>query len=195
MRDQEWIAASKAKAWDLTQAAMPWLFVAFTVGALDCAEHSARASDVAPESRVTADAASTTSLPPAYDQAGLWTVATISPSGAWGIGIDASKTNALLKAIVNCKAMSKQKLGCGAWTTRVQKGWSSGARCGDGYILAAAKSEFELEERILARARELRTNYYPNLPRCTRVFVVDPFGRITTEAFSATVTLSAFPDP
>src|SRR5690348_13464206 len=40
----------------------------------------------------------------AHENVVPWTVITVAPDGAWGVGIEAASTAALNKAIANCKA-------------------------------------------------------------------------------------------
>jgi hypothetical protein len=107
-----------------------------------------------------------------------WTVLTMAPDGAWGVGTDLFVNHAIAEAIRTCRGMSGKQLGCGAVLTSVQAGWSLGIRCGDENILAADR-ELENAERI-ARERELelRYTYERQMGPCRRVVTVNPTGRV-----------------
>jgi hypothetical protein len=108
-----------------------------------------------------------------------WTVLTMSPDGAWGVATDMGVLEAITSAMYNCRAMSKSEIGCGSQFITIRGGWSLGVRCGDKNIVVA---ELDLERAEFSanwREHELRTLYYPNLPRCTRVVTVDPKGEVT----------------
>jgi hypothetical protein len=56
------------------------------------------------------------------DQDG-WTVVTMANDGAWGSATESSSSQALAKAIGNCKAMSGREIGCGAQSRAFKGGW------------------------------------------------------------------------
>ena len=60
----------------------------------------------------------------------FWTVLTMAPDGSWGTATDILTSRAIARAIGNCKAMSQEKIGCGAYFTTIRAGWSLGITCG-----------------------------------------------------------------
>jgi len=107
------------------------------------------------------------------------TALTVAPDGAWGAATDAYLNRAVADAIANCKAMSSAKLGCGAYLATVRAGWSLGLRCGDTHVIVVAEPDLADAERMAQRREDdLRINYAPGMPPCTRVVTVDPSGRI-----------------
>lgn len=106
------------------------------------------------------------------------TVLTMAPDGSWGVATDISINNAIARAIANCKAMSQQDLGCGAYYAAIRAGWSLGIRCGRENIVVTATDLVEAEQEAANRERELRQVYVPDLPACMRVVTVDPSGAI-----------------
>jgi hypothetical protein len=107
-----------------------------------------------------------------------FTVLTMAPDGAWGTATDPRINRAIYLAISNCKAMSKAKLGCGAYQTTVRGGWSLGIRCGRENIITADRDLAEAENRARRREAELRELYVPNMPPCVRIVTIDPNGNI-----------------
>jgi hypothetical protein len=96
---------------------------------------------------------------------------------AWGSATEADINRAIVRAIANCKAMSGTALGCGAFFTTIQAGWSLGIRCGRETIVVADKDLAEAERRALRREVALRTAYQRDMPDCARIVTVDPNGR------------------
>lgn len=99
---------------------------------------------------------------------------------AWGVATDPAINRAIARAIANCKAMSGEVLGCGAYFTSIRAGWSLGIRCGRETIIVADKDLTEAERRASRREVELRTHYAPGMPACVRVVTIDPTGRLVT---------------
>jgi hypothetical protein len=109
---------------------------------------------------------------------GSVTVLTMAPGGAWGAATDISTNRAIARAIANCKAMSQETIGCGAYYTTIRAGWSLGIRCGRETIVVAANDLLEAEQAAANRERQLRQVYVPNMPACVRIVTVDPRGAI-----------------
>ena len=109
-----------------------------------------------------------------------WTVLTMAPDGSWGAATETWVNQAIARAIDSCKAMSRAAIGCGAYLTTVQAGWSLGLTCGREVIVVADKTLAEAEQAARGRMLELRHRYVKDLPPCVRVVTVDPYGRITT---------------
>ena len=99
---------------------------------------------------------------------------------AWGSATEPFISQAIARALANCKAMSGAELGCGAHFTSIQAGWSLGIRCGGEAIVVAEKDLAEAERRAARREAELRTHYRPEMPACVRVVTIDPSGRFVT---------------
>jgi hypothetical protein len=97
---------------------------------------------------------------------------------AWGSAIGPHINLAIARAIADCKAMSSEEFGCGAYLTSIRGGWSIGIRCGRENIIVADRDLVEAERRALRRESELRTEYARDMPECVRVVTVDPSGRI-----------------
>ena len=117
--------------------------------------------------------------PPAIEEwARDFTVLTMAADGAWGTATDPRVNRAIYLAISNCKAMSKLKLGCGAYQTTVRGGWSLGIRCGSENIIKADRVLAEAERQARKREADLREFYAPNMPPCVRVVTIDPNGDI-----------------
>jgi hypothetical protein len=106
------------------------------------------------------------------------TALTMAPDGSWGTATDISTNRVIARAIANCKAMSQESLGCGAYYTTIRAGWSLGIRCGRENIVVAANDLVEAEQAAANRERELRQLYVPDMPACVRVVTVDPRGAI-----------------
>ena len=106
------------------------------------------------------------------------TVLTMAPDGAWGVATEPALSRAIAGAIRNCRAKSGANLGCGAHFSTVRAGWSLGIRCGRENIIVAENALADAERSASRREVDLRTNYVPDMPPCTRVVTVDPSGRI-----------------
>jgi hypothetical protein len=102
----------------------------------------------------------------------------MAPDGSWGTATDPAINRAISLAIERCKALSGAKLGCGAYQSTVQGGWSLGIRCGRENIIVADRDLARAERRAIQREGELRRLYVPNMPPCARVVTVDPNGVI-----------------
>ena len=131
-------------------------------------------------SPLLAQSASQQHLPYGAPDDESWSVLTMAPDGSWGAATETWVNQAIARAINNCKAMSRAALGCGAYLTSVQAGWSLGLTCGREIIVVADKILPEAEQAAHGRMLELRHHYVPDLPSCVRVVTVDPYGRITT---------------
>ena len=107
-----------------------------------------------------------------------FTVLTMAPNGSWGAATDISVNSAIARAIANCKTMSRESIGCGAYYTTIRGGWSLGIRCGRENIVVAAADLVEAEQAAANRERELRQVYVLDLPACARVVTVDPHGAV-----------------
>lgn len=106
------------------------------------------------------------------------TVLTMAPDGAWGVATEPTLNRAIAGAIRNCRAKSGANLGCGAHFSTVRAGWSLGIRCGGENIIVAERILADAERSASRREVDLRTNYVPDMPPCTRVVTVDPSGRV-----------------
>jgi hypothetical protein len=126
---------------------------------------------------VTSLAASLVTTPTAANDD--WTVLTMAPDGSWGAATSSSINRAVAAAIANCKMEYQRKLGCGAFYTSIQAGWSLGIRCGRENIVVTGKTLAEAEQAAVRREAELRLLYVPDMPSCRRVVSVDPKGAIT----------------
>lgn len=107
-----------------------------------------------------------------------WTVLTMAPDGAWGVGSDMGVVEAITRAVGNCRTMTAAEIGCGSQFIMFRDAWSLGLRCGDRNILIAEHSLNDAELRAGWREHELRTLYAPDMPPCAVVVAVDPTGRI-----------------
>jgi hypothetical protein len=107
-----------------------------------------------------------------------WTVLTMAPDGSWGAATSFSIHRAIAFAIANCKIEHQRELGCGAFFTSIQAGWSLGIRCGRETIVVAEKTLAGAEQAAARREAELRQLYSHGLPPCRRVVTVDPNGAI-----------------
>jgi hypothetical protein len=108
-----------------------------------------------------------------------WTVITMAPDGATGVATAATAGQAIARAIRNCKAISGERIGCGAQSRAIRAGWIVAFRCGTRNIIAAEPSLGDAERRAAEREAELRRLYVPDLPHCRRVLTVDPQGGIS----------------
>ena len=102
----------------------------------------------------------------------------MEPDGAWGVATGPLVNQAIAGAISNCKRMSGVEIGCGAYFSVIQAGWSLGIRCGRENIIVAEKNLTDAELRAARREIDLRAHYAPDLPACVRVVTVDPSGGI-----------------
>src|SRR5262245_50512840 len=109
-----------------------------------------------------------------------WTVLTMTPDGSWGAATSFTINRAIAAAIANCRIEHQREIGCGAYFTSIQAGWSLGIRCGREIIVVAAKTLTDAERAAMRREAELRQLYAPNMPPCRRVVTVDPNGAITS---------------
>ena len=109
---------------------------------------------------------------------GLWTVVTMSPEGAWGAATETMSNRAIANAIADCRFRSGAMIGCGAYMTFVQRGWSLGLRCGNENIVVAARDLADAELAASRRETELRDLYVRDMPQCRRVVTVDPRGAV-----------------
>lgn len=107
-----------------------------------------------------------------------WTVVTMAPDGSVGVVTAATAGQAIAQAIHNCRAMSREGIGCGAQSKAVRAGWILAMRCGTTNIIAAGALLSDAERVAADREAELRRLYAPNLPPCRRVLTVDPEGGI-----------------
>ena len=117
-----------------------------------------------------------------------WTVVTMAFDGAWGSATEPSVSQALAKAIGNCKAMSGREIGCGAESRVIQGGWILATRCGDTNILVAERQLADAERAARERETDLREHYARDLPPCRRVLTVNPRGGVmvaTSQALDA----------
>jgi len=106
------------------------------------------------------------------------TALVMAPDGSWGAATGDSIGVATAAAMAHCKRMYRKAVGCGAYSTAIQGGWSLGIRCGDEIILAAERTLIEAEQAAIDRELELRRFYRPDLPPCVRLVSIDPFGTI-----------------
>jgi hypothetical protein len=111
-----------------------------------------------------------------------WTVLTMALDGAWGVATDISVNQAIARAIRECRTKSHTEIGCGAYYTTVQAGWSLGIRCGREIIVAADRDLAEAERAALGREMDLRQHYTPGMPPCIRLLTVDPGGAIMAQS-------------
>lgn len=107
-----------------------------------------------------------------------WTVLTMAPDGAWGVGTDMGVVEAITRAVGNCRTMTPAEIGCGSQFIMFRDAWSLGVRCGDHNILVAEERLDDAELRASWRAHELRMLYVPDLAPCEVVVTVDPNGKI-----------------
>lgn len=117
-----------------------------------------------------------------------WTVATMDIDGsAWGVGTSIYANEAMRIAFANCHQMSKKTIGCGALLKGVRSGWILAKRCGREVILEADEKLKDAENSAVARERELRQVYVPDMPACQRLFLVDPRGVVARENLKTSV--------
>jgi hypothetical protein len=64
-------------------------------------------------------------------------------------------------------------------------------KCGDEYIIAAAGTQIEVVQRLWERAREIRSTYIPDLPRCRPMFTVDPLGSVMVYKWTGSRSLTS----
>ena len=107
-----------------------------------------------------------------------WTVLTMAPDGSWGAATASPIGRAIAFAIVNCKIDYQRDIGCGAYLSSIQAGWSLGIRCGRENIVVAEKTLGDAEQAATRREAELRRLYVPDMPSCRRVVTVDTSGTI-----------------
>ena len=107
-----------------------------------------------------------------------WTVLTMAPDGSWGAATASPIGRAIAFAIVNCKIDYQRDIGCGAYLSSIQAGWSLGIRCGRENIVVAEKTLGDAEQAATRREAELRRLYLPDMPSCRRVVTVDTSGTI-----------------
>jgi hypothetical protein len=107
-----------------------------------------------------------------------WTVVTMAFDGAWGSATERSVSQALAKAIANCKAMSGREIGCGSQSRAIRGGWILATRCGDTNILVAGRRLAHAEQAARERETDLREHYAPDMPPCRRVLTVNPRGGV-----------------
>ena len=118
-----------------------------------------------------------------------WTVLTMAPDGSWGAATNPTINRAIASAIANCKIEYQREIGCGAYFTSIQAGWSLGFRCGRETIVVAHKTLAGAEQAATRREAELRLLYVPNMPPCQRVVTVDPNGAIVVPHSENRVTV------
>ena len=124
---------------------------------------------------------------PAVTITGYMSVLTMSHEGSWGADMQLSLDDALQNAIARCKKMHGLRIGCGGYVISIENGWLLGTRCGTRSILSSGTTRAEAEEDANRREKNMRRDFVPNLPACSRVVFVDPTG--TIEA-AADVTIS-----
>jgi len=112
-----------------------------------------------------------------------WTVVTMDFDGSWGVGTATSTNLAILRALANCKMMSKKEIGCGAYSKTMRFGWILALRCGSESVLEADLKLEEVKKLAIARESELRQLYVRDMPPCRLVFSVDPRGVVIREIF------------
>jgi len=64
----------------------------------------------------------------------------------------------------------------------IEDGWLLGTRCGTRSILSSGVTRAEAEEDANRREKNMRRDFVPNLPACTRIVFVDPAGAIEEAA-------------
>lgn len=106
-----------------------------------------------------------------------WTVLTMAPDGSWGAATASPIGRAIAFAMANCKIDYQRDIGCGAYLSSIQAGWSLGIRCGRENIVVAEKTLGEAEQAATRREAVLRLNL-PDMPSCRRVVTVDTGGTI-----------------
>ena len=115
----------------------------------------------------------------AYEfEAAPTTVLVMAPNGSWGAATGDSIGVATAAAMAHCKRMYRKAVGCGAYSTAIQGGWSLGIRCGDEIIMAAERTLIEAEQAAVDRELYLRRFYRLDLPPCVRLVSIDPSGAI-----------------
>ena len=82
-----------------------------------------------------------------------WTVLTMAPDGSWGAATSISINRAIAAAIANCKMEYQREIGCGAFFTSIQAGWSLGIRCGRENIVVAEPRRWLAQNKPHAPAR------------------------------------------
>jgi len=107
-----------------------------------------------------------------------WTVLTIAPNGSWGAATSFSINRAIASAIANCKIEYQREIGCGAFFTSIQAGWSLGIRCGRENIVVTGKTLADAKQAAMRREAELRQLYVSDMPSCRRAVTIDPKGAI-----------------
>lgn len=106
-----------------------------------------------------------------------WTVAAMDFNGStWGVGTATDVNQATRIAFARCKQMSKQGIGCGTRLKAVRAGWILALRCGSQAILETGENLKDAEDAAIARARELRQIYAPDVLACERLFLVNNHG-------------------
>jgi hypothetical protein len=119
-----------------------------------------------------------------------WTVLTVAPDGAWGTATEEHVNRAIANAVARCRTTAGQTLGCGAYLVTIQRGWALGLRCGDQSILTTGKTLSDAVDTARAREDELRRNYAPAMPECSRIVAVAPDGSAVTPSGEATASAS-----
>jgi len=109
-----------------------------------------------------------------------------------GVATESFINAAIAGAISNCKTLSREEIGCGAFFTTIQAGWSLGFRCGRENIIVAENKLADAERRAVRREIELGSNYVPDMPRCARVVTVDPNGAIVVSKAGYSIPISTF---
>jgi hypothetical protein len=106
------------------------------------------------------------------------TVLAIAPDGTWGAATGPFHSEALARAIANCKSKYRHEIGCGYRSTSIRAGWTLALRCGRENIIVAARTLHAAEQDAVNSELNLRRDYYSDMPPCVRVVSVDPDGRI-----------------
>ena len=107
-----------------------------------------------------------------------WTVATVAPDGSWGVATEPYIYQAIAAAVSNCKRMSRQQIGCGAQFRVIRAGWIIAMRCANTNIIAAEMNIAAAESAAADRERALRVAYAGEMPACSRVITVNPYGTV-----------------
>lgn len=111
-----------------------------------------------------------------------WTVVTMAPDGSWGAATEGYIYQAIAGAVLNCRRMSRQGIGCGAQLRAIRFGWIVALRCGTTNIIAADRSIAAAESAAADRETALKLVHDEEMPPCARVVTVNPYGNVIQRA-------------
>jgi hypothetical protein len=124
-----------------------------------------------------------------------WTALTVSNSGAWGTYTSASRIDAMIGAMAQCRENAGiEGSGCGSRVTTVRAGWSAAYDCGSETFIVTAGTFADARVAAINREIELKQIERIDIGDCRPLVVIGPDGQPASHSVLSQV-IPLIPEP